>query len=309
MTNPPKSYRFEAPAPILAPASEQSRTRTFSGTAYSGAILAEWGTPIVIDLESLILPPVCPVLEGHDRRKRVGVCSLAVQDGRLMATGRLLSNEDALALAADADEGFPWQMSVHAEPGRVEELTVGAETQINGRTVTGPANVLRDTLIRELSFTPTGVDANTDARVLSAEAFQSPNPKEISSMPALEELQLQLTQAQARAEQAEAQVVQLSARAEQAEQDLAAVRASARQASVSALFAEIGRACPEAAMPHYLALSDEAFSAVAADLRAAKPTLPGHLFEDQATGEPGPGSAPSLSLSAIYQARKPGSNH
>lgn len=127
-------------------------------------------------------------------------------------------------------------------------------------------------------------------------------------MPTIEELHSQLAIEKARAEQAEAQVVQLSARAEQAEQDLAAVRASARQASVSALFAEIGRACPEAAMPHYLALSDEAFSAVAADLRAAKPTLPGHLFEDQATGEPGPGSAPSLSLSAIYQARRPGVN-
>lgn len=128
-------------------------------------------------------------------------------------------------------------------------------------------------------------------------------------MPTIEELHSQLAIEKARAEQAEAQGLQLTARAEQAEQDLAAVRAGARKSEVLSLFAELGRPCPEAALPHYLALSDEAFSAVAADLRAAKPTLPGHLFEDQATGEPGPGSAPSLSLSAIYQARKPGSNH
>lgn len=308
MTNLPKSYRFEAPPPSLAAASDQTKTRTFSGTAYAGGPLREWGSPIVIDLESLILPPVCPVLEGHDREKRVGVCSLSVQDGRLMAAGRLLSNEDAQSLAADADEGFPWQMSVHAEPGRVEEIAVGASFSVNGRALTGPLIVLRDTLIRELSFTPTGVDAATEARVLSAEVPSAPNPKDLSDMPTIEELHSQLAIEKARAEQAEAQVLQLTARAEQAEQDLAAVRAGARKAAVLSLFAELGRPCPEAALPHYLALSEDAFGVVAADLRAAKPHVPGHLFSEQATGEPGSGAAPGLSLSAIYQARRPGVN-
>ena len=225
-----------------------------------------------------------------------------------MAAGRLLSNEDAQSLAADADEGFPWQMSVHAEPGRVEEIAVGASFSVNGRALTGPLIVLRDTLIRELSFTPTGVDAATEARVLSAEVPSAPNPKDLSDMPTIEELHSQLAIEKARAEQAEAQGLQLTARAEQAEQDLAAVRAGARKSEVLSLFAELGRPCPEAALPHYLALSEDAFGVVAADLRAAKPHVPGHLFSEQATGEPGSGAAPGLSLSAIYQARRPGVN-
>jgi hypothetical protein len=199
-------------------------------------------------------------------------------------------------------------MSVHAEPGRVEEIAVGASFSVNGRALTGPLIVLRDTLIRELSFTPTGVDAATEARVLSAEVPSAPNPKDLSDMPTIEELHSQLAIEKARAEQAEAQGLQLTARAEQAEQDLAAVRAGARKSEVLSLFAELGRPCPEAALPHYLALSEDAFGVVAADLRAAKPHVPGHLFSEQATGEPGSGAAPGLSLSAIYQARRPGVN-
>lgn len=302
------SYRFEAPVPSLEPASEQSRTRAFSGTAYTGGVLREWGQPIVIDLESLILPPACPVLEGHDRGKRVGVCSLSVQDGRLMAAGKLLSNEDAKSLAADADDGFPWQMSVHAEPGRIEEITAGTAVNLNGRALTGPVTVLRDTLIRELSFTPTGVDSATEARVLSARGPAAPNTEELSDMPTPEELAAEVAEAKARADQAEALALQLTARAEQAEQDLAAIRASTRKAAVLSLFAELGRPCPDAALPHYLSLSDDAFVAVAADLKAAKPSAPGHLFSDQATGEPGGTAGPVLSLSSIYQARRPGSN-
>jgi hypothetical protein len=113
---------LEAPAPSFAAADQATRRRSFEGIAYSGEAVSDGWTPIVIDLASIRLPDRCPVLLQHERDQRVGVCALAVRDGALYASGSLLSNAHAAHLAADADEGFPWQLSVHAQPASVEEV-------------------------------------------------------------------------------------------------------------------------------------------------------------------------------------------
>ncbi|MFZ1574351.1 MAG: hypothetical protein WAT36_03760, partial [Chromatiaceae bacterium] len=49
----------------------------------------------------------------------------------------------------------------------VEEVQAGVAISVNGRDFTGPLTVFRQTRVRELSFTPTGYDHRTSARVLS----------------------------------------------------------------------------------------------------------------------------------------------
>lgn len=323
----PAAFRFEAAAPVFAPpprgddppdasgeANPYRRPRTFTGLAYSGEVIGNhwaWGA-LVIDLDSLILPDVCPCLMNHERDDPVGVCTLAVQGGALLAAGKLLNYGKGRDVADAADQGFPWQLSIHAEPGLTEEVQPGTAVAINGRSFTGPLTVFRQTRIRELSLTPTGYDHRTYAQVLSQpgilplatpSSFVTPEV----TMTVAAEPSPDLT---AQVAALTAQVGELTARAETAEAALAATRTAAREQALLSLFAELGRPCPEASKPHYLALADEAFAALAADLRASRPAAPTALFSEQAQG---PASGPldgqadarlSLNPADIYAARR-----
>ena len=292
---------LEAPAPTLSPPAtgDGPRRRTFSGIAYSGEPISYWGSPMVIDLANLRLPNKCPVLLQHERDKRVGVCTLAIVDGALHSQGHLLANEDAQALAADADGGFPWQLSVHAEPGAVEEVQAGFSVEVNGRALTGPLVIYRQTRIRELSFTPTGVDYRTEAHVLSAAL-----PTEA---PTMTESTTQAPPADLAAQVADltAQLATATTRAEAAEATLSELHRATRLAAVTETFNKLGRTPADAEAEVYLSLPDAAWEQVAKDLMAAKPPAPAHLFSEQATGDPAAlPPTPSLNLSAIYAARR-----
>jgi hypothetical protein len=294
----PSPVFLEAPAPSFAMADQATLRRSFEGIAYSGDAVSDGWTPIVIDLASVRLPDRCPVLLQHERDRRVGVCSLAVRDGALYASGNLLSNDHAARLAADADEGFPWQLSVHAQPSSVEEVQPGATISVNGRTFSGPLSILRNTQIRELSFTPTGVDAATSARVWSA-----PNPNdEANSMPDTD-TPAAPDQASAIAD-LEAKLLAATARAEAAETALAAHLRTARLSAVQSTFAQLGRAVTDADAEIYLGLDEATWTRVQGDLLASKPQPAAHLFSEQATGEPADTSGPALNLSSIYAARR-----
>lgn len=228
----PTAFRFAAEAPpTLTPGqADAGRPRTFSGVAYSGEVIPHhfaWGD-LVIDLDSLSLPDQCPTLLEHDRSRRVGVCALTVRDGALVAEGRLLGNEQARALAADADDGFPWQMSVHADPSRIEKVAEGSGAHINGRTLPGPLTIFRGTRIRELSFTPSGYDHRTEARVFGAPIEEIP----MSDVTAPTDLAIQITDLQS-------QLAALTTRAEVAEQALASAAPAELIASLQGQIAQL----------------------------------------------------------------------
>jgi hypothetical protein len=273
--------------------------------AYSGEVLAEWGERFVIDLASLTLPDPCPTLLQHDRDAPIGVCTLAVTGTALTCDGYLLTNEDAQKLAASADEGFPWQLSVHAQPAAIERIESGVVASVNGRDLTGPLSILRRTLIRELSFTPTGVDANTHATVLSAVACSLHPFDEASAMSQPDATQAaELAQLSAQVTDLTAQLAAATGRATAAEQALADHTRAARLSAVTQTFATLGRTVGESDASVYLALDEAAWERVRADLLAAKPAAPEHLFSEQATGEPGGNAPPAISLSAIYAKRR-----
>lgn len=301
---PAEALRFASPAHFEAyDDKDGKKRRKAAGVAYSGDLLSGhwyWGN-VIFDLAGIEKPSGrLPLLVEHDRGKRVGHTGLDIgADALRLADAVLLDTERARELADEADQGFPWQMSVHIEPTRIEELQPGMQAVVNGRAITGPATVFRASRIREVSFTPTGVDPNTSAAVFS-------HPQGVTMSHAT-------TGAASASADVAALTEQLAAvtrRAEEAEQKLAAVQLSARTEAVKGLFAALGQTYTDEAAKPFIAMDEHAFSAAAALARAAKPaapTPPPHLFQQQAVGNPDgqQSQAPSLDPAAIYAARRP----
>nr|DAX42783.1 MAG TPA: prohead serine protease [Caudoviricetes sp.] len=164
---------------LAAASADNTAPRTFSGVAHSGKPFVYKGQRAIVDLSTLSHKDAVPALLLHDRAARVGVGRLAVGADGLTISGTLLDNEHGKQVAAEADQGFPWQMSAHIDPAQVESLPAGKTASVNGQTVTGPILILRNSDVREVSFTPTGVDKNTHAAVLGDEEDpENPNPQE-----------------------------------------------------------------------------------------------------------------------------------
>lgn len=158
---------------------DNTAPRTFSGVAHSGKPFVYKGKRAIVDLSTLTHQDAVPALLLHDRAARVGVGRLAIGADGLTISGTLLDNEHGKQVAAEADQGFPWQMSAHIDPAQVESLPAGKTASVNGQTVTGPILILRNSDVREVSFTPTGVDRHTHAAVLGDEEDpDNPNSQE-----------------------------------------------------------------------------------------------------------------------------------
>ncbi len=305
-TTPVEAFRFGATAFEFAEApAEGAGPRKIKGVAYSGDMLAHpyWGG-VIFDLSTCEAPGRMPVLVDHDRSKRAGVAQLSIGDRIDLSDGFLLPNDVGASVAADADAGFPWQLSVHIEPREIQILSAGESAEVNGRKVDGPATVFRHSLIREVSLTPTGVDSNTTAAVFSVGATQREVPTmtpttetTTTTDPAAAAAAAETARvaAQASADAATAELATVRAERDAARTELETIRKNTRMSAVVALFAETGRtfaddAARDTAAAPYLGLDETAFAAVAADLRAAKPKAPAGLFSHQATTGAGNGA-------------------
>lgn len=275
---PAEALRFASPATFsVDEMPDGKKRRKAAGVAYSGDLLSGhwyWGN-VIFDLAGIERPAGrLPLLVEHDRGKRVGHTALDIgADALRLSDAVLLDTERARELADEADQGFPWQMSVHIEPLRIEELQPGAQATVNGRAIAGPATVFRASRIREVSFTPTGVDPNTSATVFSQPQGTNMPPTNTPGAADIAALTEQLAAA--------------NRRADEAEQRLAAVQLSARTEAVKGLFAALGQTYTDEAAKPFLSMDEAAFSAASALARAAKPaapTPPPHLFQQQAVG-------------------------
>jgi hypothetical protein len=142
---------------------------------------------VIIDLEGVRVPSQHrPVLRQHDHTKIVGHTeSVQVsKDGIDIAgpfSGVGPDRDEVVKLAAN---GFKWQLSVGANPIRREFLEHGETTTVNGREVTGPLVISRETELGEISFVPLGADGDTSA-VVSANKGGRPVHKTKAALMAL----------------------------------------------------------------------------------------------------------------------------
>lgn len=259
--------------------------RAFSGVGYSGEAIEGhyfWGS-VVFDLSTMEVPAKLPALVNHDRDKRAGYSdNSTIDQGGLHVSGVLLDNEHGTTVAKESDQGFPWQMSVDINPGIVEEVQAGTTVTVNGKQFPGPITVFKNSVISEVSFTPTGWDRNTSASAMSRGNDIAPQPSTGASTMTDEE----------------------KAKMKKLEEDNAALQASAtkfaaekRTSDIKLLFAATGREYKEddGDVKELAALSDDAFNVTAGLLRkqfaqnkqtttTTKPTLPADLTSHVATG-------------------------
>lgn len=285
---------------------DASQPTRFEGLAYSGGVIPNYGLygDSAIDLGSMVVSdkPVF-ALVNHDSNQRAGKVELRKIESGLMASGTFsLSTDAGRQVAAEFSEGAPWEFSVGIN-AEVEVFPKRSEIELNGRAMSVDT-VFRKARVRELSFVPAGADPNTHVV-----AFERPvSPVEVLCQPDVEkfmsedrekwialeasnvDLKSKLIASESMvadlAAQLEAVRQQLSVesdRAKAAEAQIQAQREAARQSAVEKLFSDLHQELSaERALP-YLAMSDESFSAISADLRALNaPVVDPKLFVETA---------------------------
>jgi hypothetical protein len=148
---------------------EGKKLARFKGRGYTGAPMTPegWWTPVVIDLAGVKTKQAIPALRQHDHEQIAGhTDAVTVSADGIDFAGPFSGQAEHVAKVLEPGlNGFPWQMSVGATPLRTEFLEAGETTTVNGREVTGPLVISRETEIGEVSFVPLGADGDTSATV------------------------------------------------------------------------------------------------------------------------------------------------
>lgn len=248
---------------------------------------APYGKWTVIDFDNLTFADNVPVLLEHDRAKRIGFGQLSIKDNQLNIIGNLLNNELGQQIVQDADGGFPFQMSAHVIPKQISTLTGLQTAVVNGQTVQAPITILQNCRIAEVSFTPTGVDSNTSAVILS----DNPNSPQEQPMeqPEIDKINAKIKQLEDSNAEKDKQIEALTA-------ENAQLKANQTKAEVDAKLSQIGFKKDDkggfigiSQNTYNVLLSQKAedVDAMLGDLKPQKSNAPGYLFSEQLTGGSG----------------------
>lgn len=277
-------------------------TRTFNGIANSGKPFLHNGKWTVVDFDNLTFAENVPVLLEHDRAKRIGFGQLSIKDNQLNIIGNLLNNELGQQIVQDADGGFPFQMSAHVIPKQVSTLTGLQTAVVNGQTVQAPITILQNCRIAEVSFTPTGVDNNTSAVILS----DNPNSPQEQPME-----QTEIDKIYAKIKQLEDNNAEKDKQIEALTAENAQLKANQAKAEVDAKLSQIGFKKDDkggfigiSQNTYHVLLSQktEDVDAMLHDLKPQKSNAPDYLFSEQFGGG---GEGSENDLVAMAKSRNP----
>ena len=276
---PQRAMIFSAPTQFSATPGEGDKPakRQFDAVAYTGDVISNhwWWDRVVFDLSTTKSPSKMPALLSHDRNQIAGFCSDITIGNDVTVKGELIMSEEAGKRVANlADAEFPWQMSVHIEPGEILEIPEGFSKEINGKQVAGPCFVFMNSTLVEASFTPTGFDPNTSARVFNrpeGDSLSSVTFTKLESSTMTPEEKATYDAAIARATQLEAAAAAGQAAIEAATASAAAAKFSARKERLKTVFSKIGVELDDDSAAPYKDMPDEAFEKTIAKFAAAKP--------------------------------------
>ncbi|AXY60197.1 hypothetical protein [Acinetobacter sp. WCHAc010052] len=282
-------YLFSLSAVDIVPQAEGEKKRTFKGTAYGGGRVDGhwfWGrNGVVFDLEGIEIPTPTPLLEEHFSTSRVGVVKEVGINQNITVSGNFLRNSKAKEVVDDADDGYPFQMSMFIDPGSVEEVGQGVNVVVNGQTFTGPVAVFRNNRIREFTICSTGADRTTSVNAFSAGAGKV-NQQEDTDVTELEKAQAAQKQAETERDAALA--------------DLKQFKAAKREDDIKSLETTLNKQFSADEKKSYTDMDDNSFAFMTQQLKQfsvgnqppapAVPPAPGvnpafaHLFTHQANG-------------------------
>jgi hypothetical protein len=181
MSNPskqPEYLTFRCPLTVEAASDGEKQMPRFRMVAYTGGTMRISGFPhpVVVDLEGLAIDRQdIPVRLDHNPRQGVGHTQrVLIENGQVVAEG-LVSRDTSWArdVAKSAVNGFPWQASIGAAVVDAEFVPNGQSITVNGRTFTGPLHVVRQAILKEISFVDSGADPATSARIAAQNKEQA----------------------------------------------------------------------------------------------------------------------------------------
>lgn len=152
---------------------QKPKVRKFSMTAYTGGAMRLPGYyhPVVVDLKGVhVNSQRRPILKQHNPELILGHSeSIEVTSQRIRASGLISGvGEHVDSVIQTADNGFPWQASIGAEPIQLEYVPAGQKEKVNGRNFDGPLYIARKTSLREISFAALGADDNSSASIAAS---------------------------------------------------------------------------------------------------------------------------------------------
>lgn len=287
--------------------SQDNQVRRFAGIAHSGQVFTKWGDRYIVDLSNMQYRPKTGVLLEHNPNEKVGVGALSISPQGLHIDGTLLTTEQGKHVAETSDEGYPWELSAYIQSARQEQLKEG-EMVVNGQTVAAPIVILRDCMVREVSFVAVGADAHTNAVVLSDGTDFKPNLK-LSDQPEQETITM-TKEEQAELDTLKAKVAELEAEKAKLEKDKAAAEKKANvDKKLSAAGFQAAENGFEGIAPQtyqvLLSLDDDQADALIGNLKLSansqsKPSLPSTLTGDNHTPS---GEVKLSGLVAVAKAR------
>ena len=151
-----------------------------AGVAYSGGSFRQWWSalPCYVDLSGMRMAEQVCLMYNHsyDPECRLGVIE-AKNDGKTLTIDGEFDTGNMLAQSIiRAGRKFNWQLSIGAENVKVERVDDGTVETINGNTVNGPAIVVRESILREVSIVAIGADAKTSMEIKAS--LMAPEPDE-----------------------------------------------------------------------------------------------------------------------------------
>ena len=157
------------PVEMVAAGGGDGQLRQFLITAYTGKPLETWFGQVVFDIKGIATKDKIPVLREHKRDRVVGSGKSFSDDKNLYVKGEFSQvTADSREVQDLADEGYPWQASVAIWPRVVEVLeSSNVKRSVNGREITGPAEIWKESDVGEVSFVSLGRDDDTAAISLS----------------------------------------------------------------------------------------------------------------------------------------------
>lgn len=265
--------------------SEEGKKRTFKGQAYSGGRVDGhwyWGrSGVVFDLEGIEIQTPTPLLGEHFSTSRIGVVKNVNTANGITVEGNFLSNTQAKEFVQDADDGFPFQMSMFIDPGSVEEVSQGQKVTVNGQTFEGPIAIFRNNRIREFTICSTGADRSTSIQAFSAKNQNTTGDTDVTEL-----------------EQAKQALKQAEQERDEARNELQQFKATKRTEDIEALAADLKTQFSAEDKTMYQNMDDATFAFTAKNMRqfSSKPSdqqqqqkqgLPSYLTQHQAGGDQG----------------------
>ena len=169
-----------AEEPYELPKQEGDKPVRCTGVAYSGGSFRQWWSalPCYVDLSGMrMAEQVCLMYDhDYDPECRLGVIE-AKNDGKTLTIDGEFDTGNPLAQSIiRSGKKFNWQLSIGAENVKVERVDEGTVETINGNTVNGPALVVRESVLREVSIVAIGADAKTSMEIRAS--LMAPEPDE-----------------------------------------------------------------------------------------------------------------------------------